>query len=173
MRTRVLVAALPLLLAAACGSAPSTTAQVASTGDGGTAAAARPSASASMDRDEARLKFAQCMRENGVDMPDPDGSGGIRIQGKKGEQAKTEAAMKACKQYLDAAAGERKAMDPAQRDQLLKFAQCMREHGVKMEDPGADGMIKMLGNEGGEQAMKAAQEACKEFAPGMMKGGGS
>ncbi|MFE3447813.1 hypothetical protein ACFXJ8_02670 [Nonomuraea sp. NPDC059194] len=171
MRTRLFVAALPLLLAAACGSAPST-AQVASAGEGGTASA-QPSASATLSRDEAQLKFAQCMRENGVDMPDPDANGGIRIQGKKGEQDKTEAAMKACKQYLDQAAGERKAMDPERRDQLVKFAQCMREHGVQMEDPGADGMIKMLGNQGDEQTMKAAQEACKEFAPGMMKGGGS
>ncbi|MGW4474863.1 hypothetical protein ACWENQ_34785 [Nonomuraea sp. NPDC004354] len=172
MRRHLLVAALPLLLAAACGSTPSTTAQVAGVGESATAAA-RPSASATMDRNTAQLKFAQCMRENGVDMPDPDGSGGVRIQAKKGEQAKTEAAMKACKQYLDQAAGERKAMDPAQRDQMLKFAQCMRENGVRMEDPSADGMVRITGAEGGEQAMKVAQEACKEFAPGALRGNGS
>ncbi|MEV2266501.1 hypothetical protein [Nonomuraea africana] len=171
MRTRLLLASLPLLLLAACGTDQPTTGVASVAGEG--AAAAKPSPSATVDRAEAQLKFAQCMRENGVDMADPDANGGIRIESKKGgaDKGLMDKAMKACKEHLDGAIGDKAAQDPKRRDQMVKFAQCMREHGVDMPDPGADGMMKMTAPKGGEAKVKAAQEACKELAPGMAKGG--
>ncbi|MEU4696839.1 hypothetical protein [Nonomuraea dietziae] len=173
MRTRLVLASLPLLLLTACGSAPTTT-EVASADGTAKSGSAKPSPSATVDRAEAQLKFAQCMRENGVDMADPDPNGGIRIEAKKdgADQGLMDKAMKACKEHLDGAIGDKAAQDPKRRDQMLKFAQCMREHGVDMPDPSADGMVKMTMPKGSSEAtVKAAQEACKELAPGMAGGG--
>jgi hypothetical protein len=51
----------------------------------------------------------------------------------------------------------------------LKYAQCMREHGItKFPDPGADGVITIqpgLGLDPNSEKFKAATEACKSQAP--------
>jgi hypothetical protein len=46
----------------------------------------------------------------------------------------------------------------------LKFAKCMREHGIEMEDP-KGGRISIKGGPGQEEAMKKAQEACQKYLP--------
>ena len=56
---------------------------------------------------KAMLDFARCMRENGVDMPDPQFEGGrvtMKMGGKPGEidPAKMQAAEKACAKYREA-----------------------------------------------------------------------
>ncbi|MEU0566639.1 hypothetical protein ABZ297_14770 [Nonomuraea sp. NPDC005983] len=170
MKFRLMLAGLAPVLAmtlAACGSKPADDG-IASAG-GGTA---KPTASASpsLDPQEARLKFAQCMREHGVDMPDPDSSGRVTIKGKKGDPDPSKA-MQACQHFMKDAVGNKMGgpMDPAQRDRMVKFAACMREHGVDMPDPGPNGEFRAKIGKGGEQKMKAAEEACKEFAPGFGK----
>ncbi|MBP2707962.1 hypothetical protein JOL79_29695 [Microbispora sp. RL4-1S] len=137
---------------------------------GGAAASAAPSgtASAPVDRHEAQLKFAQCMREHGVDMPDPGPDGNVRIMGRKGETGKIDDAMKVCEHFMRDAVGDKLGkLDPQAYDQAVKFAQCMREHGVDVADPkpGEGVRIKLKGPDG-EQKMKEAQGACKEYAPG-------
>lgn len=106
---------------------------------------ATPSASAtpSLSAEDAALKFAQCMRAHGVDMPDPtfNGSGGvaIRIQGGATPQ-KVQKAQEACKQYMPRLGGNGPGkLDAAAQDRALKFAQCMRDHGVDMPDPDFSG----------------------------------
>jgi hypothetical protein len=71
-------------------------------------------------------------------------------------------------------------VDPEQA--LLDFAQCMRDHGVDMEDPVADesGNFQMMrpqgAGEGGEfdpasrEAMQAAREACSQYLEGVAQG---
>jgi len=55
------------------------------------------------------------------------------------------------------------------QEQALKFVQCMRDHGVPMDDPefaGGGGIGINIGGEGTEpSAVEAAMEACREFAP--------
>jgi hypothetical protein len=110
------------------------------------------------------------MRENGVDMADPNGSGMVRIQAKKGEGDKTEKAMKECQHFMKDVVGDKGAApDPKRLDEMVKYAQCMREQGMDMPDPQPGGQFKVKVPKGGEQKMKTAQEACKEFAPEMMK----
>ena len=108
------------------------------------AAGGSASPSAPVDREEAQLKFAQCMREHGVDMPDPV-DGRIRITRRKGEEAKTEQALKKCGHLMqDAVARPRRPpIDQERRDQMVKFAQCMREHGIDMPDPRPGGRIRL------------------------------
>lgn len=96
---RALGPALGLALAlAACGPAPADDG-IASAGGAATGAAATPSASVTVDRQEAQLKFAQCMREHGIDMPDPAPGQGIQIKIKPGQEKALEEAHKACEEF--------------------------------------------------------------------------
>ncbi|MBE1565223.1 hypothetical protein [Nonomuraea africana] len=162
--------ALPMALAlTACG-APAEGGGVAGA-NGGTAAPASSSA-APTDPREAELKFAQCMREHGVDMPDPEPGGGIRIETRKGEEQKSEKAQKACQQFLRAAVGDPGKTKPDQKklDETLKWVQCMRENGADMPDPSPDGRVELSWPQGtSEQKIKKIEEACNEFAPGPLK----
>lgn len=106
------------------------------------------------DIEDAVLAFAQCMRDHGVDMPDPqmDGEGGvaIAIEGKPGDEAKMEAAQAACEPLMENARGDMD-IDPEQRAEMqaemLEFAECMREHGIDMDDPvfSDDGRVTQRG----------------------------
>ncbi|MFG1862972.1 hypothetical protein [Microbispora bryophytorum] len=156
------------LALAGCGAAPAddgiASAGGATSGGGATAG---PSASAPVDRQEAQLKFAQCMREHGVDIPDPGPDGRVRIIGKKGDQASMEKAMQACRHFMKDAVGDKLGGDdPQARDRMVKFAQCMREHGIDMPDPAPGQGIQVKIKRGQEKAMEEAQKACEELAPG-------
>jgi hypothetical protein len=136
---------------------------------GGTAkASASASPTASLSAEDAQLKFAQCMRENGVDLPDP-GSGdrsALRL-GKSTDRTKLQGALKNCKQWLQAGGRLPDLKDPKVRDQFVKFAQCMREHGVDIPDPGPDGQFKLPTGGIDRGALKKAREACKADLPGV------
>ena len=94
---------------------------------------------------EGALKFSKCMRDHGVDFPDPQrvGAGGIKITGGNvnPNDPKTKAAQNACQKYMKIGGGE--TIDPAKRAKLqqaaLQFARCMRSHGVAMPDPRLSG----------------------------------
>jgi hypothetical protein len=81
---------------------------------------------------EQAVKYAQCMRENGVtNFPDPDKNGRFMIAAgvdNKSPQAKK--AQQACKSQEPPGIQD----DPAQRahdqQEWLKWAQCMRKNGV-------------------------------------------
>jgi hypothetical protein len=155
---------------------------------GDDAAGDSPSASREQQMRDAGLEFAQCMREHGIDMPDPKpGSRGIQLSVKKGTSPdKVDAADKACRKYLEKF--KPPAMSEAQqkqfRDAALAQARCMREHGVDMPDPtfGPNGTatIKMSrgpgkgGNGPGpnDPRFKAAQKACEKVGPQMLGGDG-
>ncbi|WP_084964693.1 hypothetical protein [Thermoactinospora rubra] len=130
-------AAAVLVLAAGCGTAP-TSAGVASVSGAGSTPSASPSPTSTLDREERGRKFAQCMRDNDVDMPDPDPNGGfvgrttIRL-----DDPKVQKAFEACKEY--APVKERGELSPEDLEKLRKFAACMRDNGVDMPDPDPNG----------------------------------
>jgi hypothetical protein len=141
--------------------------------------------------EDAALAFARCMREHGIDMPDPDASGGpgmVQIGGDGTDRAEIDAEMqkfqdaqKACKDLLGDAGPQN--MSPQQQqeaqDQALAFARCMREHGVNMPDPNFDGeghvTMKIDDSSGidpSDPKFEAAQQACgSAFGPKGAKGG--
>jgi hypothetical protein len=105
------------------------------------------------DLREAALKYAQCMRKHGVDMPDPrfDGKGGMAMQiggpdTKRIPKATMDEAQQACRKIMEKV--KPPTLSPEQqakaREQALKMAQCMRERGFDMPDPqfGAGGRIQ-------------------------------
>ncbi|GAA3619806.1 hypothetical protein GCM10022419_126780 [Nonomuraea rosea] len=164
-----LMLAVPLMAVAltACGATAEDGGVAGASGNTATSSApASSAASAPADQREAALKFAQCMREHGVDMPDPEPGGPIAIQERAGDGEKAKKAQEACKQFLQAAVGEQgKGIDPGERDMLVKLAQCMRQHGIDMPDPGADGKVEINVPAGTpEEKVKQAHEACKEFS---------
>jgi hypothetical protein len=150
---------------------------VATAGGGAHGASASPTAS--VDPEEAQRQFTQCMREHGVDVPDPDtgqsGGGGVRIQASAG--SKVEAALQACQKYLPA--GKLSSPNPQQLEQAREFAKCMRDHGVDIPDPDPNGggmqVHKGTGGDGDpgispdDPAFKAAMEACQGKLPGNVK----
>jgi hypothetical protein len=137
---------------------------------------------------EGALKFSKCMREHGVDMPDPQrvGKGGIKVSGGKGvdfNDPKTKVAQSACQKYMRIGGGE--TLDPAKRAKLqeaaLSYARCMRGHGVDMPDPklAGNGGLTFQAGPGGPRSngsgpkglgvnpdspkFKSADEACNHF----------
>jgi hypothetical protein len=121
------------------------------------------------DPKKAMLAFAKCMREHGVDMPDPkfsdngDRGGTFSISGPSGgagpaDRTKVDAANKACEPLMaDAVKSGPDKLDPAQeakmKKQALAFTRCMRKHGIDMPDPqfGDNGQntVKIGGGPGG------------------------
>jgi hypothetical protein len=166
MLVRLLAAAAlatAVLTVAACGGGTPTSS--------GTGAGKGPSA----EMRTALLDFARCMREHGVDMPDPTFSdGGARVEQHSGpgkltpEQQKS--AEQACKKYQEKI--KPPAMSNADKEKVKKEAlaqsRCMREHGIDMPDPTFDEnggvMVKMREGAGGvrpdDPKFKAAQRAC-------------
>jgi hypothetical protein len=155
---------------------------------------ASPAASALTPQDAA-LAFARCMRENGIDMPDPivstDGNGGTKIDQRAGPGANTPAskerfnkADEACRHFMEAAMpnGQGPAMSAEDQDKVLAFAKCMREHGVDMPDPDfSGGGVRIQVNSGSDSGgtgpkedpdFQTAEAACSSLLPGKMGPGG-
>jgi hypothetical protein len=162
MRTHILITAVLALAVAACGADPS--------GDGDSAA----------DREtkmqDAALDYARCMRENGVDMPDPDvGQGGIRMTSPKGvAPSKMRKADQVCQKYLQAVKPPEMSEEEQKefRDAALANARCMREHGIDFPDPefGKNGEARVeIGRGSGidpeSTKFKEAQKACESTMP--------
>ncbi|HZE03853.1 MAG TPA: hypothetical protein VE127_01440 [Solirubrobacteraceae bacterium] len=123
------------------------------------------------------VKFAECMRSNGVGaFPDPSASGSFTIdQAVNGSSldpnsAAFKQAMSACK-TLEPPGFTGAKVTPSQRTARLAFAACVRKHGVPdFPDPTPNGplvdtrRIPSLAAEGGLTVLRAAMSACRNFA---------
>jgi hypothetical protein len=126
------------LMSTGCGSnASSKTGTASSTGTAGTASSATRTAgttSSGADKkltaQEKAVKFAECMRANGVPhFPDP-GSKGATNFGVDVSRDVWLKAVDACKALKPPGALSSKRT-PKEQSATLRFAQCVREHGVK------------------------------------------
>ncbi|MBB6349040.1 hypothetical protein FHU36_005585 [Nonomuraea muscovyensis] len=162
-RGRVLGTVSALALAAAltlagCGADDGGGSDVASATGGG--AAATGSAAPSLSNDEKGVKFAQCMRENGIDMADPQPGKGVMITGKPGSEETMAKAMDACKQYQPTGGTGPGAQQNAERMRAL--AQCMRDNGVPdFPDPEPGGGLRVTADIAGDPDFEAAQQKCR------------
>ena len=141
---RALVAAALVILlgmAAGCGDSGTGDSALPDAAGAATSPSSSSSADADLDPDDAMLKFAQCMREHGVDVPDPGPNGGIRVDGKGLSQDQLEAAQAACQKWMDMAAPADGGHDltEEEKQQFLDMAACMRERGYDFPDPTFDG----------------------------------
>jgi hypothetical protein len=158
------------LLAAACGSSGSGGPPVASlsTSPSGSATSSDGSGGAST------LAYARCMRAHGItDFPDPDAHGNLNLNGGPGSDldpnnAAYKAANNACKSLLPAP----QAPPTGARAQNLRYARCMRAHGISdFPDPNPNGSLQIHPSPGSDldpnnPQYKAADDACKHYRPG-------
>jgi hypothetical protein len=153
-------------------------------------------ADAPTDPEEALLAFSECMRDHGVDMPDPEmakpatggarpGSAVIAVEGDPDDPT-FQNAQEACEPLMANMRGNLED-DPERlaemKEQMLEFAQCMRDHGIDMPDPTFDekGRVQMTGpppeSEQDADAFNAASEACSQGGAGgpmiRVEGGGA
>jgi hypothetical protein len=86
---------------------------------------------------ELMLQYAQCMRDNGVQLPDPvDGQVGTMYEGVDQESPAFVQADEACSPILQGIIEERtQQQDGEQQEDLLALAQCLRDHGIDVADP--------------------------------------
>ncbi|MFI6585569.1 hypothetical protein [Embleya sp. NPDC050493] len=125
------------------------------------------------DARDAMLRYAQCMRENGIPgFPDPtfNGEGGVSLDLPEGTDAKAvEAAQVKCRSLMPNG-GENQKVDPKVTEQLRRYAQCMRENGIpQFPDPSADGGLQInndaLGLRPDDPRFKSADQACSTYMP--------
>jgi hypothetical protein len=171
MKTRSLLA-IPLLVlllaAAACGGGSDDDGGVASLGDG-SATGTSSTSTGEQDPEQAMVDFAECMREHGVDMPDPDAEGRFTIgPGSNQNPRKFDEAHRACRDLLPQGQGPRLSEEDQQvmQDAALAFAKCMRAEGVDMPDPkfgeGGGLMLQLPRGVGpDDETFKAAQKKCQ------------
>jgi hypothetical protein len=124
------------------------------------------------------VKFAQCMRDNGVsEFPDPDASGGLTIDGVVNGSSldpSTPAwkeAIGACKDLQPAGFMGDEDITAEEQEARLEFAQCIRDNGVKdFPDPAEDEAlvdtrrIPSAATEGGMSILNAAMQTCRDLA---------
>jgi hypothetical protein len=132
---------------------------------------------------EQALKFAECMRDNGVkEFPDPDASGQLTIDAIANgssldpNTAAFKHALSACK-HLEPPGFTGPKRNAQQQKAALKFAQCIRDNGVKdFPDPTPDGplvdtnRIPSAATNGGMSILNAAMQKCPAAAAGVTGG---
>jgi hypothetical protein len=183
-RLAVAVLGLGLALAlAACGGSPEGDRVASLSGDNATTTTAGAAKAPSKDPQQAALDFAKCMRGHGIDMPDPevDEQGRIRVRvgpdgpggGARPDPRKLEAAQQACGGLMGGGDGDRQ-LDPAERDAMVDFAKCMREHGIDMPDPTGEGlMLRRDGKDGPDpesEKFQEAEQACDHHLANLGRG---
>lgn len=155
------------------------------TGDTATPGSDTATGTPSSDPEQAMLDYAECMRDNGIDMPDPEftGDGGMMMtmgaaEGEGPDPEDYEAADEECAHFMEEARSNIE-IDPEQQaemqEQMLEFAECMREQGIDMPDPQFDengGMTMQVGEPGDEDAGPRSDEEFAEASEACNEGGG-
>ena len=147
-----------------------------------------------IDTEQSLLDFTQCMRDNGIEMDDPevDADGNLRLArprnlgdggaDSQGDREAVQVAREECAELLEGATlGLREGFDRTEiEDTLVEYASCMRENGYEMADPDFSGTGPGAGPGGGpfgeidpeDPAFVAADEACGEIRAGFGAGRG-
>jgi hypothetical protein len=126
------------------------------------------------NRDKA-MKFAECMRDKGVsEFPDPDASGELTIDGVLNgssldpDAPAWKAAIEACKDLQPPGFTGDEKVTAEEQETRLKFAQCIRDNGVKdFPDPATGeplvdtNRIPSAATDGGMSILNAAMQKCR------------
>jgi hypothetical protein len=139
-----------------------------------------PKATGNHQENEGKLvQFARCMREHGVNVTTSaggpgkggPGKGGLRVNGTNPNAM--QAAQNACKRYQPSAGNEK--LTPQEKvereEQVMRFAKCMREHGINVHASTAGGGVQIgierhgNGPNPESPAFQAAQTACQKLLP--------
>jgi hypothetical protein len=133
---------------------------------------------AALQGEEAELAHAQCMRDHGIDWPDPEFIDG-EWQVRPGEDVDLEspeykAAVAECAPVRERAQPEggddispdERARLEEEMDGMLEFAACMRDQGIEFPDPVMDDNGTISGPagpmDGDWEAFEAAKATCED-----------
>ena len=165
-----LLATAAVLVASACGGSDDDE----SDGVASLPAATAPATTAATQEDARDLlvAFTRCLREEGLDVPDPDFSLSpeeareqFRDSGIDFEDPAVQEAVAACRPLL---AGILQAFSPEQieafRDAAVEWADCMRDRGIDVPDPDFTAPLGRIFGELDEDDpdFRAANEACDD-----------
>ncbi len=142
-----------------------------------------PAAKGPDDSDAARVKFEQCLRDNGVNVESAQsGNGPTKITTKVGKgpapnrfaRIQDDCRKKSGFKPQPPSQEEQEEM----RDAALKFARCMRSNGINMPDPkvGPGGGMLQRGPSGvnpESPRFQAAEQECQKLLPKMGGPGGA
>ena len=159
-------------VSAGCGGTPSGANHSAAT-----RATARSAAGSTSTTRAKAVKFAECMRANGVGaFPDPDASGSLTIDAvANGSSLDTSSAafkhaLGACKD-LEPSGFTGNQRSPQEQKAALEFARCIRNNGVAdfpdpaETDPLVDtNRVPSASTPGGMSILNAAMRKCREYA---------
>jgi hypothetical protein len=142
---------------------------------GGGSATSTTTAGGRQDDMQKALNWARCMRQHGVNMPDPrfDAQGRMlppEPAAVPNAQAKlkSKAAEQACKQYEPSGGPPTHPPGAQERQQALAFARCLRQHGINVPDPQIDATgIHLLpeGMDEDDPRLRAPRQACRQYLP--------
>jgi hypothetical protein len=172
-----------LLLLPACGGDDAQAEGVASIDDLSTETTAVPAPSVddelSVDEEKV-LEFAACMREQGIDFPDPvvdsDGNVGFDLMALREladvDRTEVEAAFEPCAVLLEGVNfGFDRFFDAEFQDDLVAFSACMRANGFDMPDPDftglSDGEPLYPPFDLDDPDFEPAFDACRDALPGI------
>lgn len=168
LRLLSLSAAFTLTVAlAACGDGEKTSSP--SPSSGGSSVSRAPSNA----QDTARVKLAQCLREQGVDVPDTEGHGAF-AQLTPAERQQLESALRGpCREYQSGSFGD--ASDPQSQeflDALTSFTVCLRKQGMDVPDPDPNNPFAVLHSlDQGDPKVAATSSACQDKLAALNGGG--
>jgi hypothetical protein len=144
---------------------------------GGNSGSANGSTS-SKSQQASAVAYAQCMRSHGVtSFPDPGSGGASNLSGSGIDvnSAQFQSAEKSCLPLASHSKTQSPAQNQKEESQALKYATCMRSHGVTaFPDPPAPGSAAQTINpqslNANSPTFQSAQKACSKEAP---TGGGA
>ncbi|APU12622.1 MULTISPECIES: hypothetical protein [Actinoalloteichus] len=169
--TRSALLALPLavLLLGACGGTAEEDDAASSGSSESSSGPTGGDSEAATDEDfmEWQLSHASCMRDNGIDMPDPEGdAGSLSIELESVDTDAWMAASEICREELGDPPMVDDGRTPEERlEQQLETAACLRENGFDIADPQPDTAMEIPAD--------APDEVLSECGIGMSTGAGS
>jgi hypothetical protein len=114
---------------------------------------------------ERMLAYAQCLRDQGLDVEDPAPGEGIQLQG-DGDPSRLDAAVDACEDLSPPPAAGVPDEDEV-RENMLEYATCMRDNGVqKFADPKPGEGIDIGPEVTDDPDFAKAEQTCRELLGG-------
>jgi len=163
----LMTAAVLVLLVAGCGGKDDPRVASGDKQPGATASGPSPTED---PRDRA-LKFVRCMRDQGIEIDDPEPDGRVKVRPNSKTDPTFPPAYEKCRSLLPGGAQAPPApLTAAQLDKMREYARCMRDNGVtSFPDPGPEGFTTDVPQD--HPAFARAYRACAHHVGADTSGG--
>jgi hypothetical protein len=111
------------------------------------------------------VRFTQCVRDQGFDLPDPPaGAQTVELPARAKTDPAMAAAVDRCRHFLNEGTGK-DPNDPQQQDKAVALAQCLRAHGLRVEDPAPGQPLRLNIDSKDPNVMKVVQDCRRDTQP--------